>query len=81
MANVCDYCGKGRMVGNNVSHSNRHTKRVFRPNIRRVRALVDGTVRKVRICTRCLRTGRVTKPAGPAGPAGRSAPASPTANA
>jgi large subunit ribosomal protein L28 len=69
MANVCDYCGKGRMVGNNVSHSKRHTKRVFRPNIRKVRAVVDGAVRKVRICTRCLRTGRVTKPAGHAAPA------------
>jgi large subunit ribosomal protein L28 len=50
------------MVGNNVSHANRHTKRVFRPNIRRVRALVGGAVQKVRICTRCLRTGKVTKP-------------------
>jgi len=63
MANVCDYCGKGRMVGNNVSHANRHTKRVFRPNIRRVRAVVDGVIQKVRVCTRCMRTGRVTKPA------------------
>jgi len=79
MANVCDYCGKGRMVGNNVSHSNRHTKRVFRPNIRQVRAVVDGVVRKVRICTRCLRTGRIVKPAGPAAsapsPADSAAPA------
>jgi large subunit ribosomal protein L28 len=62
MANVCDYCGKGRMVGNNVSHANRHTKRVFRPNLRRVRAVVGGAVRKVRICTRCLRSGKVVKP-------------------
>jgi len=50
------------MVGNNVSHANRHTKRVFRPNIRRVRAVVSGVVQKVRICTRCLRSGRVVKP-------------------
>jgi len=63
MANVCNYCGKRRMVGNNVSHSNRHNKRVFRPNTRRVRAVIDGVARKVRICTRCLRTGRVRKPA------------------
>lgn len=76
MASVCDYCGKGRMVGNNVSHSKRHTKRVFRANLRRVRAVVDGTVRKVRICTRCLRTGRVLKPARAAAPA-----AAPTAQA
>lgn len=62
MANVCDYCGKRRMTGNNVSHSNRHTRRVFHPNIQRVRAVVNGAVKKVKICTRCLRTGKVVKP-------------------
>lgn len=63
MANVCEYCGKGRMVGNNVSHSKRHTKRVFRPNIQRMRAVINGAVKKVKICTRCLRTGKIVKPA------------------
>jgi len=62
MANVCEFCGKRRMAGNNVSHSKRHTKRVFRPNIQRVRALINGAVRKVKICTRCLRSGKVVKP-------------------
>jgi len=62
MANVCDYCGKGRMVGNNVSHSKRRTKRVFRPNIQRVRAVINGAVKRVKICTRCLRSGKVVKP-------------------
>ncbi len=63
MANICEYCGKGRMSGNNVSHSKRHTKRVFRPNIQRVRAVINGAVKKVKICTRCLRSGKVVKPA------------------
>lgn len=62
MANVCEFCGKRRMVGNNVSHSNRHTKRVFRPNIQQVRAMIDGMVRRVKVCTRCLRSGKVQKP-------------------
>lgn len=61
MANICAMCGKGRLVGNKVSHSNIKTKRVQRPNLQRVKALVDGTPRRVRVCTRCLRSGRVEK--------------------
>jgi large subunit ribosomal protein L28 len=61
MANTCDLCGKGRLVGNKVSHSNIKTKRVQRPNLQRVHALVDGSPRRIRVCTRCLRSGRVNK--------------------
>jgi large subunit ribosomal protein L28 len=61
MANTCDLCGKGRLVGNKVSHSNIKTKRVQRPNLQRVHAVVDGRHQRVRVCTRCLRSGRVTK--------------------
>ena len=61
MANTCDLCSKGRLVGNKVSHSNIKTKRVQRPNLQRVHALVDGSPRRIRVCTRCLRSGRVTK--------------------
>jgi large subunit ribosomal protein L28 len=63
MANTCDFCGKGRLVGNKVSHSNIKTKKVQRPNLQRVRAVVDGVVRRVRACTRCLRSGAVVKAA------------------
>ena len=42
MAFVCEICGKKRQVGNNVSHANNRTKRVFRPNLQTVRALVSG---------------------------------------
>jgi len=61
MAYVCETCGKGRLTGNKVSHSNIKTKRVQRPNLQRVRALVDGTHKRIRVCTRCLRSGRVIK--------------------
>jgi len=61
MANACDICSKGRLVGNKVSHSNIKTKRVQHPNLQRVKALVDGAPRRIRTCTRCLRSGRVTK--------------------
>jgi len=61
MANVCETCGKGHLTGNKVSHSNIKTKRIQRPNLQRVRALVDGAPRRIRVCTRCLRSGKVTK--------------------
>ncbi|MDH5526438.1 MAG: 50S ribosomal protein L28 [Nitrospirota bacterium] len=62
MANVCNFCGKSRMSGNNVSHSHRKTRRVFHPNIQGMRALVNGVVKRVKVCTRCLRSGKVVKP-------------------
>lgn len=61
MANVCDICSKGRLTGNSVSHSNIKTKRVQRPNLKKVRALVDGTTLRLRVCTRCLRSDLVQK--------------------
>ncbi|NLU44689.1 MAG: 50S ribosomal protein L28 [Acholeplasmataceae bacterium] len=61
MACICELCKKGELAGNNVSHSNRHTKRSWQPNIQRVRAVVDGTVSRVNVCTRCLRSGKVTR--------------------
>ncbi len=62
MSRRCEICGKGTTSGNNVSHSMRHTKRVFKPNIMKVRAVVDGRVKRIRVCTRCLRSGKVIKP-------------------
>jgi large subunit ribosomal protein L28 len=52
----CEMCGKGPQFGHNVSHSKRATKRQFDPNIQRVRVMIDGKTRRMRICTRCLRT-------------------------
>jgi large subunit ribosomal protein L28 len=63
MAYVCDVCGKGPQVGNNVSHANNHTKRRWKPNLRRVKAVSRGAVGYIRVCTRCLRSGLVVKPA------------------
>ena len=61
MANRCDLCGKGPHAGNNVSHANNRTKRTFKPNIQRVRAVVNGSPRRIRVCTSCLKAGRVQK--------------------
>ena len=61
MAFTCDLCGKRHQSGHNVSHANNKTKRVFNPNLQTVRALVDGTPKRIRVCTRCLRSGKVKK--------------------
>jgi large subunit ribosomal protein L28 len=52
----CDICGKIPMFGENVSHSNRHTNRNFKPNVHPVTVVVDGKPKKMNLCTRCLRT-------------------------
>ena len=61
MANYCEICGKGTVTGMNVSHSHLKTKRNWKPNIQRVRAIVDGEVKRVNVCTRCLRSGKVQR--------------------
>lgn len=61
MAFSCDVCGKRHQSGHNVSHANNKTKRVFNPNLQTVRALVEGTPKRIRVCTRCLRSGKVKK--------------------
>jgi large subunit ribosomal protein L28 len=62
MAQRCDICGKEPLSGHRVSHAHNVTHRRFYPNLQRVRALLKGVQRRVRVCTRCLRSGRVTKP-------------------
>jgi large subunit ribosomal protein L28 len=61
MAKNCEICGKSTVFGRNISHAHNVTSRTWEPNLQRVRALVDGTVRRIRVCTRCLRSGRVVK--------------------
>ena len=57
----CDICGKGVSFGIKVSHSHRRSNRTWKPNVRRVRAIVNGTPKAVNVCTRCLRSGKVTR--------------------
>ncbi len=61
MAMRCDICGKGPMFGQNVSHANNTTKRRFNPNLQNVRAVVNGGVKKLKVCTKCLKSGKVVK--------------------
>ncbi|RMH87104.1 MAG: 50S ribosomal protein L28 [Calditrichaeota bacterium] len=61
MAKVCEICGKKPMFGHNVSHANNKTLRRFNPNLQKVRAVVNGVTKRIRVCTRCLQAGKVQK--------------------
>ncbi len=61
VSRICDYCGKKPMFGHTVSHAHNMTNRRFNPNLRRVRARVNGRVQQVSICTRCLKAGKAEK--------------------
>ena len=61
MACVCEVCAMGELAGMNVSHSHLKTKRTWKPNIQRVRAVVNGEVKRINVCTRCLRSGKVER--------------------
>lgn len=74
MARVCEVCGKGPQMGNQVTTRGRAkylggvgtkitgiTRRQFKPNLQRVRVTQNGTNKTMRVCTQCLRSGAITK--------------------
>ncbi|MCB9475465.1 MAG: 50S ribosomal protein L28 [Deltaproteobacteria bacterium] len=62
MARVCEVCGKGRQIGMNVSHSHIRTKKVWQPNLQKIRVLTaNGTRKRMLVCTTCISRGFVTK--------------------
>ena len=61
MGKFCEICHKGIVYGNNVSHSNRKTRRTWAPNTQKVRVRVNGPATRMSVCTRCLRSGKVER--------------------
>lgn len=57
----CEICGKGPAVGNNVSHAHNVTKRRFLPNLQKVHVIINGTRKRIRVCTSCIRSGKIEK--------------------
>ena len=57
----CEICGKSIQVGNNVSHSNKKSKTVWRPNVKRIKVLEDNRPTRKYVCTRRIRSGKVQK--------------------
>lgn len=54
--NICELTGKGKQYGNNVSFSQRHTKKVWKPNLQTKTIVVDGKKVTMKISTQALRT-------------------------
>ena len=52
----CDITGKGKQYGNNVSFSQRHTKRVWKPNLQAKTVMVDGKRVRLQLSTQAIRT-------------------------
>jgi large subunit ribosomal protein L28 len=63
MAKQCEICGKTPKYGRSLSHAHNVTARRFEPNLQRVRAVVNGGIRRIRVCTRCIRSNKVVKAA------------------
>ncbi len=61
----CEICEKTLSHGNKISiarsHVSRRATRTFKPNIRNVKAIVDGQVKQVSVCSKCLRSGKVER--------------------
>jgi len=74
MSRVCELCGKHVAFGRKIARrglpkskggvglkTTGITRRVFRPNLQKVRVLENGHARRARVCTACIRTGRIRK--------------------
>jgi len=74
MSRVCEICGKRPVAGRTIKRrglakkkggvGQRITgisKRRFLPNLRTVKALINGKTKRIRICAKCLKAGKVKK--------------------
>ena len=58
----CAICEKGAHFGNNVSHSHRRSKKMWKSTIKSVRVKTEGgNAKKMYVCTSCLRSGKVER--------------------
>ncbi len=61
----CAICEKSLSHGNKLSitrsHISKRTTRTFKPNLRTVKAIVDGQPKRIKVCAKCLRSGKVQK--------------------
>lgn len=74
MSRVCEICGKGTTTGNLIERRGLAkskggvgrkitgiTKRKFKANIQSFRANINGSIKRIKICTRCIKAGKVVK--------------------
>ncbi len=58
MSRRCDACEKGVLVGNNVSHSHKKTRKRWLPNLQKVKVTIEGESKKMVLCTKCIKRGK-----------------------
>jgi large subunit ribosomal protein L28 len=61
MVKCCEICGKGITSGHIITHSDKKIKRKWKPNLRRIKVLVNGVAVRKDVCTRCIRSGKVQR--------------------
>ncbi|MCK8823605.1 50S ribosomal protein L28 [Fuchsiella alkaliacetigena] len=74
MAKYCEICGKGANKANRVTRRGKakkeggvgrnvtqRAKRVQKPNLQKVKAMIDGTKKRINVCTKCIKAGKVTR--------------------
>jgi large subunit ribosomal protein L28 len=61
MSKECEICGKKPVTGNNVSHAHNKTRTTWNPNLQKIRAKHNGSVKTMKVCTRCIRSNKVEK--------------------
>ena len=61
MASRCAICNKEVIFGSSITHSNKKNNRAFKPNIQKIRVRINGSVKKIKVCTRCMKSNKVTK--------------------
>lgn len=61
----CAICEKTKSWGNKLSiarsHVSNRATRTWKPNLRTVKAIVDGQPKRIKVCAQCLRSGKVTR--------------------
>ena len=62
---VCEICKKGTTHGNQLSitrsHISKRAPRTWKPNLRRVKAVVNGQIKRVYVCAKCLKDGKIKR--------------------
>ena len=57
----CSICEKSVHFGHKVSHSNKKSNKMWKPNIKKVKAVINGGSKKISVCTQCLKSGNVVR--------------------
>lgn len=61
----CEICNKGVSFGKKLtitrSHISKRAARTWQPNLRKIKIIINGEPKRIRVCAKCLRSGKVTK--------------------